>query len=105
MEAASFSHLQPFFGALGNKDRFSAICLLSQHPHTVTELYKALGVKQNKLSNDLKYLRIRGYVLVEKHGNKRMYSLNPELHELLVVITGQVRELQTICEECVQSHT
>lgn len=100
MHASSFERLQPFFNALGNKDRFSVMCLLNKKPHTVTELYETLGVKQTKISNDLKHLRECGYVLVEKRGNERLYSINPEMQGLLSSITKQVQELTSVCEAC-----
>lgn len=76
------------------------MCLLGDKPRTVTELYEALGVKQNKISNDLKHLRECGYVTVEKQGNARLYSINPAMHELLTSITKQVQELTNVCEAC-----
>lgn len=101
MRTTSFERLQPFFSALGNRDRFTIMCLLNERPRTVTELYQAIGAKQNKVSNDLKHLRECGYVMAEKQGVIRLYSINPAMQELLDLITNRVQELTTVCEACV----
>lgn len=100
MKDLQFTRLQPFFIALGNKDRFEIMRLLASGPKTVTEVYKMLKFKQTKASNDLRRLRECGYVQVEKRGNERLYSIEPAMLELLSSITAQVQELTAVCEEC-----
>lgn len=100
MKDLQFARLQPFFVALGNKDRFEIMRLLATGPKTVTEVYETLHFKQTKVSNDLRRLRECGYVQVEKRGNERLYSINPAMLELLSSITAQVQDLTTVCEEC-----
>ena len=95
-----FKEVAPFFTALGNETRFDIIELLSEKPRTVTEIYSTLKRKQSKISNELKCLKGCGFVHVEKKGNKRFYSTDKEVKEILVSIKKHLRKFTKIVKKC-----
>lgn len=87
-----------FFRVLGDPTRLQILELLSQGPHTVSELMAETGLQQSKLSNHLACLRWCEFVDTERHGRHITYRLrDPRLDALLdsvrEVIAGRAEHL------------
>lgn len=66
------------FGALSDPTRQSLFERLRQGPASVNELTEAVDVSQSAVSQHLRVLREADLVQVQKLGNRRLYSLNPQ---------------------------
>ncbi|GAA1511642.1 ArsR/SmtB family transcription factor [Nocardioides humi] len=64
-----------FFGALASPVRAAVIHLLTERPHTVSEIGAALGASQPLVSQHLRVLRETGLVTTERSGRSTVYSL------------------------------
>ncbi len=64
--------------ALGDPTRIMILYILSEKPHTVNDLVKAVGQSQPLVSRHLKVLRERGMVNTERDGPSVIYSLADE---------------------------
>ena len=96
----TFEEVAPFFNALGNETRFMIIEMLSEKPRTVTEIYSTLNAKQSKISNDLRCLKECGFVHVKRTGNKRIYSVDEEVKEILISMKEHLRRFSKIINQC-----
>ncbi|MFH1586533.1 MAG: metalloregulator ArsR/SmtB family transcription factor [Candidatus Diapherotrites archaeon] len=65
-----------FFKSFSNRTRFEIIQLLRKDPRNVTEICKATGFEQSRISHNLKCLEDCGFVSPKKDGKKRIYSLD-----------------------------
>ena len=75
--------------ALGDPTRRKLFERIRQGPCTVTELVATVSVSQPAVSQHLKILRDAQLVHVTKHGQKRIYQLNPQgLDELRRYMDG-----------------
>ncbi len=75
--------------ALGDPTRRQIFERIRQGPCSVTELVETVSVSQPAVSQHLKVLREAQLVTVVKHGQKRIYQLNPNgLFELRQYIEG-----------------
>ena len=63
--------------ALGDPTRRRILERIRQSPCSVTELVETVSVSQPAVSQHLKVLRDAQLVTVVKHGQKRIYKLNP----------------------------
>lgn len=61
--------------ALADPTRIMILYVLSEQPHNVTDLVKALELSQSLVSRHLKVLRERGMVNAERQGPTIIYSL------------------------------
>ncbi|KAA3645482.1 MAG: ArsR family transcriptional regulator [Chloroflexi bacterium] len=66
------------FGALADPTRQSLFERLRQGPASVNQLTEAVDVSQSAVSQHLRVLREADLVQVQKLGNRRLYSLNPQ---------------------------
>ena len=64
--------------ALGDPTRIVILYILSEKPHNVNDLVKAIGQSQPLVSRHLKVLRERGMVNTERDGPSVIYSLADE---------------------------
>lgn len=75
--------------ALADPTRRQIYELLRNRPHSVNELAEALPISQPAVSQHLKVLKAARLVQVQRFGNRRIYSLNPEgLVELRAYVEG-----------------
>lgn len=71
------------YKALSHPIRLGLVNLLSEKQQDVGRLGKQLNIRQSNVSQHLQVLRINGFVLSEKEGKRRIYSLNPEYKKLI----------------------
>lgn len=64
-----------FFRVLGDPTRLKILELLLVGPHTVSELVKATGAPQARVSNHLACLRWCRFVEAERKGRSAIYSI------------------------------
>ncbi|WP_203337281.1 ArsR/SmtB family transcription factor [Nocardioides limicola] len=67
-----------FFKALASPVRAAIVHLLTQRPHTVTELSDTLALSQPLVSQHLKVLRDHALVITERQGRHTAYRLADE---------------------------
>ena len=67
-----------FFGALASPVRAAIVHLLTDRPHTVTELAALLDASQPLISQHLRVLRETGLVGTERVGRSIRYSIADE---------------------------
>ncbi|MEM2908552.1 MAG: metalloregulator ArsR/SmtB family transcription factor [Candidatus Bilamarchaeaceae archaeon] len=73
MKSASY---HSFFRNFSNRIRLNIILSLSRRPLSVTEIVKAVGEEQSKVSHHLIGLAKCGILNVKRRGKQRIYSLN-----------------------------
>lgn len=82
--------------SFANPHRFHILCLLRQGELTVTELEKAVGIRQPSMSQQLARLRSDGVVSCRRDGKTMLYSLaNPQavqLVDMLIALYGPPSE-------------
>ena len=67
---------EPFFKTLADSSKLEIINLLSKGGLSVGEISEKLGFEQSRVSHNLKALVERGFLVVEKKGKSRVYSLD-----------------------------
>lgn len=67
-----------FLRTLSNKTRLAIIQSLIVESKNVTQLTEELGIHQTSVSHSLKRLLNCGFVVVERNGKERIYTLNKE---------------------------
>ncbi len=67
-----------FFRTMANPLRLRIVSLLREGPRNVTEIYKAIGEEQSKVSHNLKLLRDCRIIEAGRNGKSVVYSLNKE---------------------------
>ena len=72
-----------FFSTLPNPTRLAALEKLMEGPMSVTELAEALNQEQSMVSHNLRPLADCRFVMVEREGKTRRYSVNRETMEVL----------------------
>ena len=65
-----------FLRTLCNKTRLAIIQTLKEKPKNVTQLTAELDIHQTSVSHALKRLLDCGFVLVQRNGKERIYTLN-----------------------------
>ena len=65
-----------FLRTLSNKTRLAIIQSLIDESKNVTQLTEDLGIHQTSVSHSLKILLDCGFVVVERKGKERIYTLN-----------------------------
>jgi ArsR family transcriptional regulator, arsenate/arsenite/antimonite-responsive transcriptional repressor len=70
--------LLKIYECLCDRTRLRLLNLLAQGPLCVCHFQEILGETQVKVSKHLSYLRTRGLVEVERHGNWMIYELPPK---------------------------
>lgn len=67
-----------FFKAFSNQTRLEIINLLRKKSLNVMEICKKTGFEQSRVSHNLKCLENCGFVIMNKKGNYRKYTLDKE---------------------------
>ena len=67
---------EPFFKTLADSSKLEIINLLSKGGLSVGEISEKFGFEQSRVSHNLKALVERGFLVVEKKGKSRVYSLD-----------------------------
>ncbi len=67
-----------FFETISSRIRLRILELLQARAMSVTEICKAVGEEQSKVSHNLKCLKDCHFLDVRKQGKKRIYLLNKE---------------------------
>ena len=75
-----------FFSCLSNPTRLATIEKLIEKPMSVNEIAIALGEEQSMISHNLKPLLECNFIISNKFGKKRVYSVNTETIEALLNI-------------------
>ena len=100
MSYLSNSHLL-FFKALSNKSRISIISLLRKGPKSVAEISKELGYEQSRVSHNLACLAFCGFVISERNGKNKVYSLNTDtIQPLLSLVDNHIGKYARNLREC-----
>ena len=81
-----------FFETISSRIRLRILELLQARAMSVTEICKAVGEEQSKVSHNLKCLKDCHFLDVRKQGKKRIYSLNKEtIVPLMKLVDKHVR--------------
>ena len=91
-----------FFHTLGNRTRLAIIYTLKSGEKNVTELTKALKLKQTTISHNLRRLEQCQFVKIRQDGPFRYYSLNNETIEPFCDKTGlelylEIKDFPMVC--------
>lgn len=89
------------FKALSNESRMEIIGLLRGGPRTVGEISRHLRHEQSRVSHNLKCLVDCGFLVAERRGKSRVYSLNKEtLEPLLKLMDRHIKGNRECLVEC-----
>lgn len=90
-----------FFRGLGDPTRVRIIKLLLNGPMTVSEIVKALGQPQGRVSNHLSCLRWCGYVSGQQQGRHVHYRVaDPRVMEMLRLAQSVLADHAANLEAC-----
>jgi len=89
-----------FFRAVTNPVRFGIIERLRRQPASVGELSEGLGLEQSHLSHALACLTQCGFVRKVAEGKQRIYSISPEIEDILAKIERQLDRYGRQLEQC-----
>lgn len=78
-----------FFETLSNKVRWNIINLLLKGQQRATDIGQTLGYEQSLVSHHLKRLLRCGFVKVEQKGKERIYTLNKDTIQPLLVLVDK----------------
>jgi DNA-binding transcriptional ArsR family regulator len=67
--------LIPFLKVVSNTTRLKILCILNQGERRVGEIQNLLGAKQSYISQQLKYLKNKGYLDCRRDGTQIYYQL------------------------------
>ncbi|MCA1748548.1 MAG: ArsR/SmtB family transcription factor [Parasphingopyxis sp.] len=81
------------FDALADPTRREIVAMLAERERAAGEIAEAFPVTPPAISQHLKVLRENGLVRVEKRGQQRIYSLDPEG---LAAMEGWISDMRTI---------
>ena len=74
----------PFLKIISNTTRLKILCILKEGERKVGEIQEILGAKQSYVSQQLKYLKNRGYLENRREGTQIYYQLsNQKFPEIL----------------------
>jgi len=65
----------PFLKVISNTTRLKILCILNQGEKKVGDIQELLGAKQSYISQQLKYLKTRGYLDCRREGTQIYYRL------------------------------
>ena len=68
----------PFLKDVSNTTRLKILCILNEGERRVGDIQQLLGAKQSYISQQLKYLKNRGYLSSRREGTQIFYSLVDE---------------------------
>jgi len=82
-----------FFSCLSNPTRLATIEKLIEKPMSVNEIANALGEEQSMISHNLKPLLECNFIISNKFGKKRIYSVNTEtIGALLKIVKNHAKK-------------
>jgi DNA-binding transcriptional ArsR family regulator len=65
----------PFLRTVSNVTRLRILCILSEGERRVGEIQKMIGAKQSYISQQLKHLKVNGYLGSRREGTQIYYKL------------------------------
>lgn len=65
----------PFLRMVSNVTRLHILCILSEGEQCVGDIQNIIGAKQSYISQQLKQLKIKGYLVNRREGTKIFYKL------------------------------
>ena len=80
------------FSVIADSTRRRIVRLLAEQTHTVGAVVEKLGMSQPTISKHLKVLREAGVVSAVVEGQRRLYSLNPEVFTEITDWVGEILE-------------
>jgi ArsR family transcriptional regulator, virulence genes transcriptional regulator len=69
---------RPFLRMVSNVTRLRILCILSEGERRVGEIQEMLGAKQSYVSQQLKQLRVNGYLTGRREGTQIYYKLTDQ---------------------------
>ena len=88
--AAKAKEASEFLKALAHESRLMILCILCEGERSVTEIERALGLRQPTVSQQLARLRAEGLVAARRSGKAIHYRIASENARIIV---GAVREV------------
>jgi DNA-binding transcriptional ArsR family regulator len=89
------------FKALANEARLKILFSLMNGKRCVSELCKSTGLEQSRVSHNLRCLVNCGFVLAERRGKYRIYSLNePVIKQILLLADVHARRYRRRLLKC-----
>ena len=77
----------PFLKVVSNTTRLRILCILMEGERRVGEIQEMLGAKQSYVSQQLKYLKVHGFLENRREGTQIYYNLIdkrfPKVYEML----------------------
>ncbi|MBN1894285.1 helix-turn-helix transcriptional regulator [bacterium] len=65
----------PFLKVVSNTTRLQILCILTDGEQRVGQIQQILGAKQSYISQQLKYLKTKGYLHSRREGTQIYYTL------------------------------
>jgi DNA-binding transcriptional ArsR family regulator len=82
-----------FFRTLNNDTRLSIVLCLKDSPKNVSQLSTDLSMEQSRISHNLQCLEKNGFVTVKQEGKQRIYLLNKDtIDPILVAVKKHVKK-------------
>jgi DNA-binding transcriptional ArsR family regulator len=90
-----------FFKAVSNDTRTELIKTLRDGNRSVSQLCKATGFEQSRVSHNLRCLTECGFVEVKQNGKERVYSLNKKtVLPMLKIIDNHIKKYSQHLKKC-----
>ena len=89
------------FSVIADPTRRRIVRILAEQTHTVGAVVEKLGMSQPTISKHLKVLRDAGVVSVTVEGQRRLYSLNPDV---FATVTEWINETVQIARQSNEAH-
>ena len=87
-----------FLRTLCNKTRLTIVQSLMNNQKNVTQLTQELGIHQTSVSHALRRLLDCGFVVVERNGKERIYSVNKKtIQPLMKLMEAHIKNYCTRC--------
>lgn len=86
LKKTDLTALSLFFQALSSPNRVGILNVLRKGPKSVSEISEAVGLEQTAVSHNLKCLSFCGLVTFQRLGKTRIYSLNRETVEPILLM-------------------
>ena len=90
-----------FFSVIADPTRRRIVRILAEQTHTVGAVVEKLGMSQPTISKHLKVLRDADVVSVTVEGQRRLYSLNPDV---FATVTEWINETVQIARQSSEAH-
>jgi DNA-binding transcriptional ArsR family regulator len=92
MDPSLFEFQAEFCKAMGNTVRLQIVHVLREHPKTVHEICREIGLPQGNISRHLACLRAMGVVVSKRDGIEMVYQISDEK---IVEVCDLVRRVLT----------